>query len=120
MPPTTPPPASTRARRDGARRRAMRRSIRVSTASPAEASHSSSVPYTLIPCVLSFRHMTLAGIVDTPRAVIGMVHLRALPGSPRWGGRMDEVVRAALDDARALAEGGVDAILVENHGDVPF
>lgn len=49
-----------------------------------------------------------------------MVHLRALPGSPRWAGSMDEVTRAALDDARALADGGADALLVENYGDVPF
>src|SRR5262245_48283910 len=49
-----------------------------------------------------------------------MVHLRALPGSPRWAGSMDVVIQAALDDAHALAEGGVDALLVENHGDMPF
>jgi hypothetical protein len=68
--------------------------------------------------------MSLASIIGLPahvtRVVIGMVHLRALPGSPRWSGDMDAVVRAALDDARALAEGGVDALVVENHGDVPF
>jgi len=52
--------------------------------------------------------------------VIGMVHLRPLPGTPRWGGRMDEVVNAALADAEALRAGGADAVLVENHGDVPF
>jgi membrane complex biogenesis BtpA family protein len=68
--------------------------------------------------------VTLAEVVGLPagraRAVIGMVHLRALPGSPRWDGDMAALVRAALADARALAEGGADAILVENHGDVPF
>jgi uncharacterized protein len=68
--------------------------------------------------------MTLASVLGlppgTPRAVIGMVHLRALPGSPRWDGDMPALVRAALDDARNLAEGGADALLVENHGDVPF
>ena len=68
--------------------------------------------------------MSLASVLglpaDRPRAVIGMVHLRALPGSPRWDGDMGGVVRAALDDARALAEGGADALVVENHGDVPF
>ncbi len=30
------------------------------------------------------------------------------------------MIQAALDDARALAEGGADALLVENHGDMPF
>jgi hypothetical protein len=64
--------------------------------------------------------MTLAAIVGVNKAVIGMVHLRALPGSPRWAGSMEAVVRAALEDARALADGGVDALLVENYGDVPF
>lgn len=68
--------------------------------------------------------MTLASVIGLPagtaRAVIGMVHLRALPGSPRWDGDMAALVRAALGDARALAEGGADALLVENHGDVPF
>jgi hypothetical protein len=68
--------------------------------------------------------MSLASALGLPadrsRAVVGMVHLRALPGSPRWDGDMAAVVRAALDDARALAEGGADAIVVENHGDIPF
>ncbi len=49
-----------------------------------------------------------------------MVHLRALPGSPRWTGSMADLVGAALHDADALAQGGADALLVENHGDVPF
>ena len=64
--------------------------------------------------------MSLDSILGVGTAVIGMVHLRALPGSPRWAGAMERVISAALDDARALAEGGVDALLVENHGDVPF
>jgi uncharacterized protein len=54
------------------------------------------------------------------RTVIGMVHLPPLPGSPRWDGSMARVVAAALADARALVEGGADAVLVENFGDAPF
>src|SRR3989454_5620591 len=54
------------------------------------------------------------------RTIIGMVHLPSLPGSPRWDGSMARVVAAALADARALIEGGVDALLVENFGDAPF
>ncbi len=64
--------------------------------------------------------MTLAAILGVNKAVIGMVHLRALPGSPRWAGNMEAVVQAALEDARALADGGANALLVENYGDVPF
>src|SRR5258708_15468632 len=54
------------------------------------------------------------------RTLIGMVHLPPLPGSPRWEGSMERVAAAALADARALVEGGIDALLVENYGDAPF
>ncbi len=55
--------------------------------------------------------------------VIGMVHLKALPGSPRWqagAAFQDAVVGPAVRDARALVAGGVDGVIVENFGDVPF
>jgi membrane complex biogenesis BtpA family protein len=54
------------------------------------------------------------------RTVIGMVHLPPLPGSPRWESSMARVVASALADARALIDGGTDALLVENFGDAPF
>jgi uncharacterized protein len=54
------------------------------------------------------------------RTVIGMIHLPPLPGSPRWDGSMARVFASALADARALVEGGADAVLVENFGDAPF
>lgn len=52
--------------------------------------------------------------------LIGVVHLRALPGAPRFCGSLDDVLEAARVDARALVEGGCDALIVENFGDVPF
>lgn len=51
---------------------------------------------------------------------IGMIHLAPLPGSPRWGGDLAAVSGAALRDARALREGGVGALMVENFQDNPF
>ncbi|MEA2338515.1 MAG: uncharacterized protein QOE82_2522 [Thermoanaerobaculia bacterium] len=53
-------------------------------------------------------------------AVIGMVHVASLPGAPRYGGSMQAVIDAAVRDARALREGGCDAIAFENFGDRPF
>lgn len=54
--------------------------------------------------------------------VVGVVHLPALPGSARGGtvsdlSRIEDAVRR---DAAAYAEAGVDALIVENFGDVPF
>jgi predicted TIM-barrel enzyme len=47
-----------------------------------------------------------------------MVHLRPLPGAPLFGGSMDEVIDAAVDDANALAAGGCDGIVFENFGEL--
>ena len=40
------------------------------------------------------------------RAFIGVVHLPALPGSPRWAGNMDLVLDRAEEEALALQSGG--------------
>lgn len=54
------------------------------------------------------------------KPVIGMVHLRPLPGAPLFGGSLDAVIEAARADVRALATGGCDGLLFENFGDRPF
>jgi len=54
------------------------------------------------------------------RPVIGMVHLRALPGAPTYGGSVEAIRTAALRDAEALQIGGASALLVENYFDAPF
>ena len=57
---------------------------------------------------------------DTPLALIGMVHLDALPGSPDWDGDMESVIAHALEDVAILEEMGCDALMVENLNDAPF
>src|SRR5688572_5687598 len=55
------------------------------------------------------------------KVVIGMLHLPALPGSPRYGGGdMDTMIERVFRDAEALADGGVHGLMLENFGDVPF
>lgn len=54
------------------------------------------------------------------KTLIGVIHLLPLPGSPRWKGDWAEVLESAMADARALEQGGADAIEIENFGDVPF
>jgi len=55
-----------------------------------------------------------------PKLLIGVVHLRPLPGAPRFGGRLQDVIDFAVADARAYERGGAHALIVENFGDVPF
>jgi membrane complex biogenesis BtpA family protein len=55
------------------------------------------------------------------RPVIGVIHLRPLPGAPRYAGEaMRDVYAAAAADARTLAAGGIDGIIIENASDMPF
>jgi membrane complex biogenesis BtpA family protein len=54
------------------------------------------------------------------KPIIGMIHLHPLPGSAAYDGRgIGPVLERALADGRLLAEGQVDAILLQNTGDLP-
>ncbi len=52
--------------------------------------------------------------------VVGMLHLPPLPGSPRAAMRLEAIRDHVLRDAQALVLGGIDGLLLENYGDVPF
>lgn len=64
--------------------------------------------------------MALQETFATETPLIGMVHLPALPGAPEFEGDREQVRERALADATALAESGLDGVMVENFGDVPF
>lgn len=53
-------------------------------------------------------------------ALIGVVHVKALPGRPAQMFSMEEVIRLAVTDAVTLRDAGFDAVVVENFGDAPF
>jgi hypothetical protein len=55
-----------------------------------------------------------------PAKLVGVIHLAALPGSPRVTATADDTSRAAAEDAVTLREEGYDAVIVENFGDIPF
>ncbi len=52
--------------------------------------------------------------------LLGMVHLRPLPGSPRFDGDLDGVIQSASRDMKSLIIGGMDGAIIENLGDVPY
>ncbi|MEO7329733.1 MAG: BtpA/SgcQ family protein, partial [Minicystis sp.] len=57
----------------------------------------------------------LGDLFGTRKPVLGMVHCWPLPGAPGYvGGGLDPIIAAAIADARALAAGGVDGLIVEN------
>jgi uncharacterized protein len=54
------------------------------------------------------------------KAVIGMIHVQALPGAPRSRLLIDDIVSQAAAEAQVLAESGFDAIIIENMHDRPY
>lgn len=61
-------------------------------------------------------------IFGSTRAVIGMVHLGALPGSPLYDPEagVDGLVAAARRDLLALQDAGFDAVMFGNENDRPY
>ena len=53
-------------------------------------------------------------------ALIGMVHVRALPGTPRAARPVREIVEVAAAEAAIYESAGFDAILIENMHDIPY
>ena len=54
------------------------------------------------------------------RALIGMLHLGALPGTPRAERLLGDVIARALGEAHVYAEAGFTALMLENMHDRPF
>ena len=62
-------------------------------------------------------------IFGVKKPVIGMVHLRPLPGSPKYDPvnmGMKKIVETAVEEALKLEEAGVDGVQVENMWDIPY
>jgi len=56
------------------------------------------------------------------KVVIGMVHLKALPGTPLYDetAGMEAILKAAEHDLDALQEGGIDGVMFCNENDRPY
>ena len=55
------------------------------------------------------------------KPIIGMVHLRPLPGTPFYReGEMERIIQLAVEEAILLEKGGVDGLQVENMWDHPY
>ena len=67
------------------------------------------------------RDNAITSLFKQPKIVIGVIHSKALPGAPRYGGDpVSKIYDYALAEAQRYAEAGVDGLIVENHGDIPF
>jgi hypothetical protein len=58
--------------------------------------------------------------LGVPRALVGMVHVGALPGTPMAAEPLDRVVERAVDEARLYEAEGFTAVAIENMHDRPY
>jgi hypothetical protein len=66
------------------------------------------------------RARVIARLFGAPRALIGVVHVRALPGTPSSREPVEAIAEAAVAEARVYAEAGFHGITVENTHDRPY
>ena len=52
--------------------------------------------------------------------LMGMIHVRAMPGTPKYGGHLAPILEAALQEAHLLQQCGLDGLVIENMHDVPY
>jgi membrane complex biogenesis BtpA family protein len=54
------------------------------------------------------------------KALVGVIHVGALPGTPRSRAGVEELTESAVRESLVYRDGGVDALMVENMHDVPY
>jgi membrane complex biogenesis BtpA family protein len=62
----------------------------------------------------------MSSLFSRPKPVIGVIHVGALPGTPRGSQTVAEIIASARSEARVYREGGVDGVIIENMHDVPY
>src|ERR1051325_4559879 len=59
-------------------------------------------------------------LFEAPRALIGVIHVAALPGTPGSALRPVEIAEAAAEEARIYERAGFHGLLIENTHDRPY
>jgi membrane complex biogenesis BtpA family protein len=59
-------------------------------------------------------------IFKKEKPIIGMVHVQALPGTPKHKFKPSVIIDKALEESRIYHKAGIDAIMIENMHDIPY
>lgn len=66
------------------------------------------------------RSKAITALFGAPRALIGVVHVRALPGTPAARSDIDAIAEIAVAEARLYASAGFHGVMLENMHDRPY
>ncbi len=64
--------------------------------------------------------MKSSQLFQLEKSIIGMVHVQALPGTPKNKYSLAEICDIAVAEAKTYEEVGLDAVMIENMHDVPY
>jgi uncharacterized protein len=64
-------------------------------------------------------HQVIETIFGAPRALVGVIHVQALPGTPSHSVNLTAIVSQAVDEARIYRDAGF-GLLIENTHDRPY
>ncbi len=59
-------------------------------------------------------------IFKKEKPIIGMIHVQALPGTPRHKLESSYIIDQALKEAKIYKSAGIDSIMIENMHDIPY
>lgn len=62
----------------------------------------------------------IPSVFGVSRALIGMIHVGALPGAPAARDGLDRIVEIAVAEARGYADAGFHGVVIENMHDRPY
>jgi hypothetical protein len=54
------------------------------------------------------------------KSIIGMIHVGALPGTPKYSGSVKSIINKSMEEAAIYSKLGIDAVMIENMHDVPY
>ena len=61
-----------------------------------------------------------SSLFNSTKPLVGVIHVGALPGTPRNDQSIADLVKSARDEAQLYRETGVDGVIIENMHDVPY
>ncbi|MFH0733525.1 MAG: BtpA/SgcQ family protein [bacterium] len=54
------------------------------------------------------------------KPIIGMIHIEALPGTPKYKGSVKAIIEKAKEEAKTYANLGLNVLMIENMHDTPY
>ncbi len=59
-------------------------------------------------------------VLGISKPIIGMIHVDALSGTPKYKGDVENIINSAVKEAMIYKNSGIDAIGIENMHDIPY